>query len=129
MAFAELEHANITVTNQAKTAEWMDKVFGWKIRWEGKSMTNGYSTHVGSENTYLALYSPAETPAATGEDTYATAGGLNHLCVVVDDIEATEKRVIEAGFTPQNHADYEPGQRFYFYATDGVEYEVVSYSG
>ena len=35
--------------------------------------------------------------------------------------------VVEAGFKPINHADYEPGRRFYFHDHDGIEYEVVSY--
>ncbi|HBR42432.1 MAG TPA: glyoxalase, partial [Sulfitobacter pontiacus] len=30
-------------------------------------------------------------------------------------------------FTPVNHADYEPGRRFYFRDHDGVEYELVQY--
>ncbi|MGJ8556368.1 MAG: VOC family protein, partial [Sulfitobacter geojensis] len=30
-------------------------------------------------------------------------------------------------FKTSNHADYEPGRRFYFHDTDGVEFEVVQY--
>ncbi|MEC7669548.1 MAG: VOC family protein, partial [Pseudomonadota bacterium] len=29
---------------------------------------------------------------------------------------------------PHNHADYEPGKRFYFDTPDGIEIEVVSYA-
>ena len=54
--------------------------------------------------------------------------GLNHVGVVVDDLEATEQAVIAAGLEPFNHGNYEPGRRFYFLDGDGVEYEVVSYT-
>jgi len=43
-------------------------------------------------------------------------------------LEAVEARVKAEGFVPHNHADYEPGRRFYFDGPDGIEYEVVSYS-
>ena len=47
--------------------------------------------------------------------------------MVIDDIDAMEKAVIDHGFTPVNHGDYEPGRRFYFHDHDDIEYEVVSY--
>ena len=47
----------------------------------------------------------------------------------VDDLDATEARVVAAGLTPFNHGDYAPGRRFYFFDPDGIEYEVVSYAG
>lgn len=124
----ELEHANLTVADPAATAAWMDRIFGWKIRWSGPVLNGaGVSFHVGSPNTYLALYGPKDPRKGT-EDSFGTIGGLNHLPVTVDDIARTEARVIAEGFTPQNHADYEPGQRFYFDDHDGIEYEVVSYA-
>lgn len=62
------------------------------------------------------------------ESNYVTTGGLNHIGVAVDDLDAAEERVKAAGLTPTSHADYEPGRRFYFRDEDGIEYEVVSYS-
>ncbi|MGB0853424.1 MAG: VOC family protein [Pikeienuella sp.] len=123
---AVLEHANITVTDTQVTAAWMKAVFGWHVRWEGASIHDGYSLHIGGENSYLALYSPPSAVSDPG-NTYTTRGGLNHLAVVVDDIDAAEVRVKAAGFETNSHADYEPGRRFYFYDADGIEYEIVSY--
>jgi len=123
---ATLEHANITVTDPQVTAAWMADVFGWHTRWSGASIHNGVSLHVGGADSYLALYQPPTPPQAPG-NSYTTRGGLNHLAVVVDDIKATEAAVVAAGFTPTNHADYEPGLRFYFRDSDGIEYEVVQY--
>ncbi len=125
---AVLEHTNYSVKDARKTAAWMQDVFGWHIRWEGDAMNGaGYTVHVGTEDAYVALYSHKSTQAPQ-DDNYQTVGGLNHIGVVVDDIDATEARVKAAGFTPGNHADYEPGQRFYFHDQDDIEYEVVSYA-
>ena len=124
---ARLEHANYTVADPDETAAWMCEVFGWHIRWSGAAMQSGRTVHVGDDNSYVALYTPG-APKKANEDNYSTIGGLNHIAVVTDDIKAMETKVKAAGFTPQNHADYEPGLRFYFYDGDGIEYEVVSYT-
>ena len=123
---AVLEHANVTVANPAATAGWMQKVFGWHIRWQGDAIDGGRSIHVGSDNCYLALYTPDD---ALGEApiSYHTRGGLNHLAVIVENFEATEQAVIAAGFKPGEHHDYEPGRRFYFRDENGIEFEVVQY--
>jgi len=38
---ARLEHVNYTVTDPQATAAMLDRVFGWKIRWQGDSIHNG----------------------------------------------------------------------------------------
>ena len=124
---ATLEHTNYTVADPDKTAAWMCEVFGWHVRWSGASMQTGRTVHVGDDGRYLALYTPGAPNAAT-EDNYATIGGLNHVAVVTDDIKDMEAKVRAAGFEPHSHADYEPGQRFYFHDNDQIEYEVVSYA-
>jgi catechol 2,3-dioxygenase-like lactoylglutathione lyase family enzyme len=124
---AQLEHVNYTVSDCHATAAWICDVFGWQIRWQGPSLNGGHTIHVGTPDAYVALYTHG-TPTASTEDNYATTGGLNHIAVTVNDLDAAEKRVIAAGFTPTSHADYEPGRRFYFHDHDGIEYEVVSYN-
>lgn len=123
---AILEHVNLTVTDIDATAAWMCDLFGWHVRWKGDSIHGGQSLHVGSDTDYLALYTPARRPAKASES-YFTVGGLNHIAVVVEDLAAMKKKVTDAGFTPGNFADYEPGQRFYFRDHDGVEFEIVQY--
>lgn len=122
-----LEHANVTVSDARKTAGWMTRLFGWEIRWEGPAKDGGVSIHVGSKDQYIALYQPARA-VQEGTSSYTTRGGLNHLAVVVDDIDSFEKAVEKAGFIPESHADYEPGLRFYFHDNDNIEYEVVQYN-
>ncbi|AXI45321.1 glyoxalase [Sulfitobacter sp. SK012] len=123
---AMLEHANYTVSDPAATAAWMADIFGWHLRWEGDAMAGGHTKHVGTDSHYVALYSPGAQTAKEA-NTYLTTGGLNHIAVVVEDLDATERAVIAKGFKTGNHADYEPGKRFYFHDADGIEYEVVQY--
>lgn len=123
---AILEHVNITVKDPKATAAKLMSIFGWHIRWEGASMDNGYTVHVGSKESYIALYATG-TPKVSEVASYKTIAGLNHIALVVDDLDATEDRVLAAGFKTENHGDYEPGCRFYFRDGDNVEYEIVSY--
>ena len=53
-------------------------------------------------------------------------GQMNHIGVLVNNLDETEEKVKSVGFTPVSYADYEPGRRFYFYDVAGVEFEVIS---
>ena len=123
---AQLEHANFTVSDPTATAAWMTKLFGWKIRWEGDAMAGGRTVHIGTDDHYLALYSPGDAPER-GDSSYTTVGGLNHIAVTVDDLDQTEAAIKAHGFETGNHGDYEPGRRYYFHDGYGIEYEVVKY--
>ena len=123
----QLEHANLTVSDPKATATWMCDLFGWHIRWQGDAIDKGFSVHVGSDSSYLALYAPKHA-ATQGPSTYTTIGGLNHVALQVDDLDGVEARVKAVGFKSHNHADYEPGRRFYFRDSDNIEYEVVQYT-
>ncbi len=127
MKNAMLEHVNVTVSDPARTAAMLEQLFGWKIRWQGPAKNEGYTVHVGAQDTYLAVYSMGE-PGANSLPTYQAKGGLNHVGIVVDDLDATEALVKKAGYRPHNHGDYEPGRRFYFHDDDGIEFEVISYA-
>lgn len=128
---ARLEHVNITVSDPKKTAAMLHALFGWEIRWEGQAMGGlGYTVHIGTETSYIAVYSgsnPAQT-VPKADASYETRGALNHIGVVVDDLDLVEAKVKAMGLTAHSHADYEPGRRFYFHDPDGVEIEVVSYA-
>ena len=125
MASPKIEHVNITVRDPERAARLMGELFGWQVRWQGPALNGGHTIHVGSQDQYLALYTPRGA-ALTDED-FAKGRPLNHVGVEVEDIADVEARVVAAGLSPFNHGDYEPGHRFYFLDPDGIEYEVASY--
>ena len=126
---ARIEHLNVTVADPDATAAMLIDLFGWHIRWQGSAIHGGRTIHVGSGDDYLAVYTgPGDRAQHPADDSYLARGGLNHIGIVVDDLDATEARVRARGYDPHSHADYEPGRRFYFDGPDGVEYEMVSYA-
>ena len=118
-----IEHVNLTVSDADRAAALMQDIFGWRVRWAGPARDNGRVVHIGTDDHYLALY----TPPAEGPHCYPKGEPLNHVGIEVEDLDAIESKVVAAGLTPFSHGDYEPGRRFYFLDLDGVEYEVVSY--
>lgn len=122
----KLEHVNITVADPKGSAAILCDLFGWTIRWQGEAKDNGFTVHVGDEGSYLALYAPDATLVPMGNP-YVRLGAVNHVGVEVEDLDGVEARVRAAGYTPHSHADYEPGQRFYFDGPEGIEFEVVTY--
>ena len=118
-----LEHINITVSDIERSAALLRDLMGWHDRWRGPSQLGGETIHVGGERDYIAVYTKG-APV----DRFAKGMPLNHVGLVVDDLDAAEAVVKAAGLEPFNHADYEPGRRFYFFDWDGIEFEMVSYS-
>lgn len=123
---ARLEHVNLTVSDPDATAQRIVGLFDWHVRWSGPAKDDGYTVHVGTDDAYLALYRPSSAPAAI-TDGVGQINGLNHVAIVVDDLDEIERRVRATGLEPFSFGDYDPGRRFYFLDTDGVEFEVVSY--
>ena len=124
MPQARLEHVNIRVSDPDRTAAFLAALTGWRERWRGPAIDDGWTIHLGGEFDYVALYKhpvPLAGPFAKGAP-------LQHIGVMVDDLDAAEKLVIAAGYKPFSHADYPPGRRFYFYDHDGIEWELVSYA-
>ena len=126
MTNATLEHVNITVSDPQRSAALLRDLFGWHIRWEGPSMLGGHTIHIGTDDNYIALYTNAGVEAA--DPAFNKGEPMNHIGVTVDDLDAVEARVVEAGLEPFSHSDYEPGRRFYFFDWNRIEWEVVSYA-
>ena len=126
MTQAYLEHANVTVRDPEASANMLTQLFGWKERWRGAAMNGGFTVHVGTDEHYIAFYT-----GPGGQDSavhFPKSQPLNHLAFVVDDLDEVERRVTALGIKAFNHADYEPGRRFYFFDENGIEYEIVSYT-
>jgi catechol 2,3-dioxygenase-like lactoylglutathione lyase family enzyme len=120
-----IEHVNLTVSDPERMAALLGKLFDWHVRWEGPARDNGRTIHVGDDRTYLAVYTPPDAPKA---EIFGKGRPLNHVGILVDDLDEIERRVVAAGLEPFAHGDYDPGRRFYFLDHDGTEFEIVSYS-
>ena len=123
MTQGRIEHVNLTVSDIERSAALFEKLLGWHQRWRGEAMNGGETIHVGEDLTYLALYTDRGDHAGQQK-----GRPLNHVGLLVDDLDAAEQVVIEHGLATFNHADYAPGRRFYFFDWDGIEFEVVSYT-
>ena len=126
----QLEHVNVTVKNPEQIAQALQRMFNWEIRWAGLAKDSGYTIHVGDRKTgasYLALY----THEALDEGLLANGmrvANLNHVGIVVDNLEEIEQRILAEGFVPHSHGNYEPGRRLYFNISEEMEVEVISYT-
>ena len=110
MTKGRIEHVNLTVSDIERSARFFENLLGWHWRWRGQAMAGaGETIHVGEESTYLALYTDWRDHAGQRK-----GRPLNHVGLLVDDLDAAEKVVREAGLEPWGHDDYEPGRRFYF---------------
>jgi len=118
-----MEHANLTVSDIERSSDLFRKLLGWRQRWRGPARDGGETIHVGDDRSYLALYTDGQPRGR-----HAKGAPLNHVGFMVDDLDAAERVVIEAGLEPFGHDDYDPGRRFYFFDWDGIEFEVVSYA-
>ncbi len=125
MTQALIEHVNISVGDPERTADMLQKLFGWHVRWSGPSAMGGRTIHIGNDTNYLAVYTHEGSDGTPCR--YAKGAPLNHIGIQVDDLDAVEARVLELGLVPFSHGDYEPGRRFYFFDESGIEFEIVSY--
>lgn len=128
-SIARVEHVNLTVSNPGKVAEQLTHIFSWQLRWSGDSLDGGRSVHIGEKadgNSYLALYTNNNIKEQQNRS-HLYKANLNHIGILVSDLDQVEQRVLGLGLKTFNHADYEPGRRFYFYIEDDIEIEVISY--
>lgn len=126
---AYLEHINVTVKDPDKLSALLCRLFDWKVRWSGAALDNGSSVHVGNDDSYLALYTHENTTDKKSDShlNHLLINNLNHLGIVVSDLDKVELNVKAEGYEPCSHGDYEPGRRFYFHV-DQLEIEIVEYS-
>src|SRR5687768_3293968 len=95
MSQGRIEHVNLTVTDIERTAALFEKLLGWRQRWRGPAMNKGETIHVGDDTAYLALYT--DRADHSGQ---AKGRPLNHVGLLVDDLDAAERIVLDHGLTP-----------------------------
>jgi len=122
-----LEHANLSVIDAEAMTTFIVTAFPeFRIRGEGTDAQGRHWRHVGNDDFYVALQTVATDAQRLP---YGDVTGLNHLGWEIDDLEALETRMNDAGFAANMTADDHPARkRRYFYDPEGNDWEFVSYS-
>ena len=121
-----LEHANVTVKDLDRSIDFYRELLDFEVRWRGTVSSGAPAAHVGGDHFYLALFEATRD----GEfDRDYDSPGLNHVGFVVDDLDDKRGRLAKWGIDTHLEGDYEPGRRLYFYDPNGLEVELVEYSG
>ena len=121
-----LEHANISVRDMDEAVKFLTTALPhFRIRWRDKSGKDEW-LHIGTDETYIALSNAPD--AEKGKRQAYRDLGVNHIGVVVDDIDGTLERLRAAGYrdssTPE---ESECRRRYYFLDDDDLQWEFIQY--
>ena len=92
---SRLEHLNVTLTNLDRATRALQAILPqWSVRgagtWQDEAGHHVAWRHVGDDFQYIALH---ETPPGCTLSASGSRSAFNHLCLVVDDLDATLARL------------------------------------
>lgn len=119
------EHVNRWVADVDASVRFYEDVLGLRIRWQGTAPSGVRVVHVGNDHFYLALAQASDGSKVRSD---GSALGINHIGLMVDDLDATLARARAAGFEPYSEMAYDPGRHAYLTDPDGLEIELVEYA-
>ena len=124
-----IEHANLTVPDIDATIRFLQCVDpGFRVLNDAVGQGGYRWAHIGTPVGYFALEEPHEpTPDAALKRRYADFG-VNHIGLVVDDVDALADRLLAAGYSEGFVSERHPARiRRYFLDSAGMEWEFVQY--
>ena len=118
---AYIEHANIDVGDLDDTVRFLKTAIP-EFAVRGGGTDNGARwVHIGTDAHYVTLNETLTRPILS-------AGPLNHIGFVVDDVAAIKSRLLQAGYKEGFVTGPHPHRkRLYFLDSDGLEWEFVQY--
>ncbi|MGI1679188.1 MAG: VOC family protein [Cellvibrionaceae bacterium] len=130
-----IEHINIRVPSIIKTQHFLKAAFpDFKVRGSGSSKTYGYWSHIGNDDTYIALsqsQKPEEEKNTKVTDyQYDDKFRLMHIGYVINDIKSLIQRLSDSGYSPVDLDDLQSHphrKRIYYFDGNGVEWEFIEY--
>ncbi len=124
----ELEHANLCVRDVEAIKQFLQTAFpDFKVRGGGIAKNGKPWMHFGTDETYIALTEATQDTDKPWKP-YTGTPGVNHLAYVVDDVDALEQRMINAGYFNSTVNNKHPHRkRVYFHDPEGNDWEFVQY--
>ncbi|MDR9829377.1 VOC family protein [Vibrio sp. FNV 38] len=125
----KLEHANITVPNIDAAVSFLQIVApDFSIRADNSPDDSYRWAHVGNNENYLALQEPQLNQAAKDRRRPYYDIGINHLALIVKDVETIKQKLLDSGYKMNGQiADEATRKRVYFWDSAGFEWELVEY--
>lgn len=124
-----IEHANITVPDIDVAFEFLKIVAPDFIIRKDESREGSYRwAHIGNDYFYIALQEPHLQKKPTAGSTAYENLGVNHLALIVSDLNKIEKNLIAAGYKKSIDTPVEKfRKRIYYYDNEGFEWELIEY--
>jgi len=121
-----IEHANITVCDMEKAVRFITTALP-HFRGRGRDQS-GHDAwlHVGTDETYIAL---THSPHAAKDKRIAYQDlGVNHVGIVVSDIDDLVARLEAAGYQQDSQPEVSRWRkRYYFLDEDNLQWEFIQY--
>lgn len=124
-----LEHANITVPDVEAAIRFLKTIDPtFRIRHDEKPPGSHRWVHIGTEESYFALQEPHLDSSPEDKRRPYRDIGVNHLGLVVDDLEQVVRRLEENGYRKGIDGEENPHRkRAYYYDSANFEWELVQY--
>lgn len=125
----KIEHVNITVPNIDAAVSFIKIIApDFEIRKDEKSIDGYRWLHIGNKEYYFAIQEAhLDCNPKKQHQTYKNYG-VNHLALIVVDVEKTANKLIDAGYSKGIETPKEKfRKRAYFYDAAGFEWELVEY--
>lgn len=125
----QIEHVNITVPNIDDAIAFLKVIApDFHVRKDSKLAGTYRWAHIGNEKYYFALQEPhldsVPRPRLQPYKNY----GMNHVALVVSNVEEVEQRLIANGYKKGIDTPVEKyRKRIYYYDKAGFEWEMVEY--
>lgn len=124
-----IEHANITVPDIDVALKFLKIVApDFVLRKDVKKEGHYRWAHIGNDSFYIALQEPHLVDEPTDGCTSYENSGVNHLALIVSDIDKIEQELVQAGYQKSVDTPVEKyRKRIYYYDNEGFEWELIEY--
>lgn len=125
----QLEHVNITVRDMDEAIRFLRTALGdLVVRGGGQSDQGTWVKkwcHLGTDSVYVAI--EEVSVAAKGDRAGAEKTGINHAGFVVEDVEAIQRKMEQAGYSSAMAEPHPYRKRLYVTDREGITWEFVQY--